>query len=136
MVKNNVDNEQLKTNAKKFKIGDVIFYSVCIFIIIFTLFTSIFWISLVTVYQTSMSPTFVEGDILILDKLANFDRGDVIVFKYSTSDDYIKRVVAVEGDTIFSVDGEVYVSFINENNEEITLKLEEEYLSLFNATTT
>jgi signal peptidase I len=131
MVKNNVDNEKIKTNAKKFKISDLIFYLVCLFIIFFTLFTSIFWVSLVTVYQTSMSPTFEEGDILILNKLAKIDRGDVVVFKYSTEDDYIKRIVAVEGDTIFSIDGEVYITSLNEKGEEITNKLEEDYL--FNA---
>ncbi len=128
MVENNVDNDKLNTNAKKIKVSDVIFYSVCLFIIIFSLFTSIFWVSLVSVRQTSMNPTFVDGDVLILNKLAKFDRGDVVVFKYSTNDDYIKRIVAIEGDTIFSIDGEVYITSLNEKGEEVTKKLEEDYL--------
>ncbi|MCF8087341.1 MAG: signal peptidase I [Desulfotignum sp.] len=53
---------------------------------------------------------FTDGRILI--PLKNPQRGDIIVFKYpeDPSKDFIKRVVAVAGDTVSIVDKQLYVN--------------------------
>ncbi len=66
----------------------------------------------------SMEPTLVSGERLLVSKLAyRFSepkRGDVVVLRYplDQSKDYIKRVVAVEGDTVELRLGRLYVNGI------------------------
>ncbi|MBA3541430.1 MAG: signal peptidase I [Deltaproteobacteria bacterium] len=51
--------------------------------------------------SSSMTPTLLVGDHIYVNKLATPDRGDIIVFQQPcTLRDYIKRVVAVGGDTV------------------------------------
>lgn len=64
----------------------------------------------------SMEPTFYDGQYLIVSRIdyliGDPQRGDVIVFHYpnNTSEDYIKRVIGVPGDTIEIRDTLVYVN--------------------------
>lgn len=64
----------------------------------------------------SMEPTFENGDYLIVDELSyrfdNPQRGDVIVFKYpnDVSQRYIKRVIALPGETIEIENDKVSIS--------------------------
>jgi signal peptidase I len=82
----------------------------------------------------SMEPTFYDGELLLTNKMmqlfgdtsmkkivGDYQRGDVVIFKSDTpaGDDFIKRIIAVEGDEVMVQDGHVYV---NGN------KLEEKYL--------
>lgn len=66
----------------------------------------------------SMEPTLVSGERLLVSKLAyrfgEPKRGDVVVLRYplDQSKDYIKRVVAVEGDTVELRLGRLYVNGI------------------------
>lgn len=84
-------------------------------VLIATLFLPILQIS-----GDSMSPTYQNGEIVVLFKSSNFDRGDVIGFYYQGKI-LLKRVIALPGDTVvIDGDGNVYV------NEEL---LEEEYVS-------
>jgi len=67
------------------------------------------------VYDISMEPTLVEGDNLLVEKLGYrfgwLKRGDIIVFQPPWSDKrLIKRLIAVEGDTVQIKDGKVYVN--------------------------
>lgn len=64
----------------------------------------------------SMEPNFSTGQFLIVDKLtyrffSEPQRGDIIVFDYpgNTSDDYVKRIVGLPGETIRIENGLVYV---------------------------
>ena len=68
----------------------------------------------------SMSPTFKDGEIVVLFKSSNFERGDVIGFYYQGKI-LLKRVIACPGDTVV-IDGEgnVYVN---------ARLLEEDYVS-------
>lgn len=65
---------------------------------------------------SSMFPTLVSHERLIVDKFSYFvrdpRRGEIIVFRYpkDESRDFIKRVIAVGGDTIEMRDGTVLVN--------------------------
>lgn len=64
----------------------------------------------------SMEPTLHHGERLLVNKLAyrfqDAKRGDIVVFRYpeDPSKDFIKRIIATEGDTVEIVDGKVYVN--------------------------
>jgi len=65
----------------------------------------------------SMSPTLEIHDRVLVNKVSydmhDVNRGDVVVFKSPTNDteikDLIKRVVALEGETVTVRDGDVFV---------------------------
>ncbi len=79
----------------------------------------------------SMTPTFENGDYLIIDEISYRlrvpKRGEVIVFKYpkNPSQRYIKRIAGLPGETIEIKDGKV---IIFENNQRQILD-ESDYLS-------
>lgn len=64
----------------------------------------------------SMEPTLHDGEFVIVNKLAyrfgDFEHGDVIVFRppLDPSQEYIKRVIGLPGDTVKVDNGEVYVN--------------------------
>ena len=64
----------------------------------------------------SMEPTLHDGERLLVNKLAyafsSPDHGDIVVFRYpeDPSKDFIKRVIAVPGDTIQIEAGRVQVN--------------------------
>lgn len=70
----------------------------------------------VRVEGTSMQPELRDQDRLFINKFAyhfeNISRGDVVVFHYprDPSKSYIKRVIALPGDTLRIADGQVYVN--------------------------
>lgn len=73
----------------------------------------------------SMEPTLGVGDKIIVNKLGSYfkrpERGQVIVFKYplDPSQDFVKRVIGMPGETIEIKDSTVYIN---------GSPLEEEYL--------
>ena len=59
---------------------------------------------------TSMEPTLVSGDIVLLTKSTNFDRGELCGFSWNNKL-LIKRVIGVPGDWIeIDTDGTVYLN--------------------------
>jgi len=76
------------------------------------------------VHGQSMEPNFHDKELLLTNKIiqylgntqlssviGEYKRGDVVIFKHTLSqDDFIKRIIAVEGDTIMIKDGNVYVN--------------------------
>jgi signal peptidase I len=75
---------------------------------------------------SSMEPTLQSGEFVIVNKLAyrigSPQTGDVIVFHYprNPTDEYIKRVIGLPGDTVQVKDGQVYVNGV---------ALQEDYIS-------
>jgi signal peptidase I len=100
-----------------------------------------FFVATTTVVNTSMVPTLIEGDLLIVDKISSLDRYDIISFKTemtltendiqslspirrlfvstNTHKNLIKRIIGLPGDSVAIKNGKVFI-----NNEEIY----EEYL--------
>jgi signal peptidase I len=70
----------------------------------------------VRVENISMEPTLAEGEYLIVNKLAyrfgEMHTGDVVVFHYTVSEDYVKRLIGLPGDHVEIYDGKVFVNGI------------------------
>jgi signal peptidase I len=68
------------------------------------------WMPVLQVYGTSMTPTLVDGEIVVLNKGAKTDTGDIIAFYYNNKI-LIKRVIANAGDWVdIAEDGTVSVN--------------------------
>ena len=79
-------------------------------------FFIIFLYQPVKVEGTSMMPTLQDQERVFVNKfvykLEPIERGDVVVFRYprDPAKSYIKRVIAVAGDSVKIEDGEVFVN--------------------------
>ncbi|MBE5955019.1 MAG: signal peptidase I [Lachnospiraceae bacterium] len=64
------------------------------------------------IYGSSMTPTLVDGDLIVSVKEAKFERGDIIAFYYNNKI-LVKRVIANPGEWIdIDPDGDVAVNGI------------------------
>lgn len=84
--------------------------------VVLAFFIRYFIVELYMVEGPSMRPTLVNGERLVVNKfIYRFKqpvRGEIIVFKFPSdpSRDFIKRVIAIPGDTIEIKDGRVFVN--------------------------
>ena len=77
------------------------------------------WLPVLQIYGSSMTPTLIDGDIVLSAKDSQFESGEVIAFYYNNKI-LVKRVIATSGEWVdIEKDGTVYV-----NN----LELKEPYL--------
>lgn len=72
--------------------------------IVLAFIIKMFLFDFVMVQGSSMFPTLVEGDRLIVNKIGYTigepDYGDIVILRYSKSVEYVKRVIGKGGDTI------------------------------------
>ena len=76
----------------------------------------------------SMENTIMEGDRLIGNRLAYIkgdpQRGDIVIFKFPDDEtqNYVKRVIGLPGETVRVEDGKIYINDAKEPLEEDYLK--------------
>lgn len=59
----------------------------------------------------SMEPTLSDGDITVYLRLgSSYARGDVVSIRMPSGEYYVKRIIAVEGDTVDIRDNTVYLN--------------------------
>lgn len=97
------------------------------------LFVRFFIANPYTVVGASMSPTFEENDFIIVDKITprfgDLQRGDIIVFvPPGKTVPYIKRVIALPGETVKISNNKVSICSIKDNKEDC-FQLDQTYLS-------
>ena len=64
-----------------------------------------------TVDGNSMYPTLHDKDIVIYNRRCKeYKAGDIVAIARPSGEDYVKRVIAVAGDTVNIQDGKVYVN--------------------------
>ena len=85
--------------------------------IVLALIIRYFIVELYLVDGSSMKPTLLDGQRLVVNKFIyrwfkDPQHGDIVVFKYPSDQnrDFIKRVIAVQGDTLEIIDGSVFVN--------------------------
>ena len=92
-----------------------------------------FIVELYVVDGPSMQPTLQDGERLVVNKFIYHwrdpMRGEVVIFRYPRDHtrDFIKRVIAVGGDTIEIKDGHVFVNDALINEDYIAEKTRTEY---------
>ncbi len=68
----------------------------------------------VRVENISMQPTLHEGEFILVNKLAyklgDYQRGDIVIFHHDPTEDYIKRVIGLPGDTVDVRNEQVYIN--------------------------
>ncbi len=70
----------------------------------------------VRVDNISMLPTLQPGEFLLVDRISyrfkELNHGDIVIFHFpqNPSEDYIKRLIGLPGDTVKIANGEVYVN--------------------------
>ena len=103
--------EKSKPNIKK----NLIAFGICVVIaIVIALIITNFVASHTKVEGNSMESTLENGDDIIVEKFSYLtnkpERYDIIVFRESESVNYIKRVIALPGETIQITEGKIYIN--------------------------
>ncbi len=82
---------------------------IVLLIVLFIIFHNIIGFSFVK--GNSMESTLEEGDLVLYTRInPQYHHGDVISVRIPSGEYYVKRIIAMEGDTIDIRDGHVYVN--------------------------
>ena len=87
---------------------DALFLIIAV-VVLFCIF--IFCIGFSRVGGDSMSPTLMDGDIVIYNRMnGDYKPGDIVSMRVPSGDYYVKRVIAAGGDVVDLDDGRVLVN--------------------------
>ena len=103
----NKENKNIWTWFKHHFIISIILILVLLFIIFMIVKT--FFYTPIRIKGSGMSPILKDGDIKILDRRAEIDRFDVIIFEYD-DELMIRRVYGMPGETVKVEDGNIYIN--------------------------
>lgn len=81
----------------------------------------------VTVDGKSMQSTLQNGDKMVVSKIGEPERFDIIVFHATDKDDYVKRVIGLPGDNIEYKDDKLYINGKEYKEPYLDKKKEEVY---------
>ena len=89
---------------------------VVLIVLIMVLFYALMGIS--TVQGNSMYPILHSGEKVVYNqRVGDYKAGDVIVLKRPDGEEFVKRIVAVAGDTVNIQNGKLYVNGAEEKQE-------------------
>lgn len=117
-------NPQRKATEFIGSIGKAI-YSLIETILVALVLAIVLYLFIMTPHEVvgnSMHPTYKNGEFLMANKISyrvsDPKRGDVIIFKFSDTQDFIKRVIGIPGDEVMIKDGKMYINgeLLNESN--------------------
>jgi signal peptidase I len=107
-----LDRRYVRNESRKaYQWACILFWTILLFF-----FFQRYVIGVGIVIDRSMLPTLREGDVYLINKyithLVRPERGDIVVLRRNRTDTdpYVKRIVALEGDTLLIVDGNVFVN--------------------------
>lgn len=110
MAKNKKYQAEVSDKMTRRDILEMVVFTVVLFVVFFLIRQFLFMP--VAVDGPSMEPTLQHGDRLILNKVSDPDRFDVVVFPAPDGSDalYIKRIIGAPGDSLEYRDGILYVN--------------------------
>ena len=89
-----------------------------VFIVFLVIIVRTYIATPVRVDGNSMRKTLEDGDILLLYKMAKFERNDIIVLDEKEDEEIIiKRIIALPGETIKIQNGKIYINDKEYNDE-------------------
>lgn len=107
---------RVERNKTAYRMQAVLAWAMTILVATGLLYTVFFlWLTPVRVSGDSMTPTLQHGEVLFLDRAAKYwkapTRGDIIAFTDpATGTLLLRRIVALEGESIDVADGLVYIN--------------------------
>lgn len=121
---------EYEADVKRERLTSVIFLLFICTLLVFFIYLKTAVFMLVSVKGHSMCNTLSNGDLLFADRTSKVSRGDIVVILRSDVNEeaLIKRVIGVEGDTLWSEGGYVYRSYLDETGKEVTERLNEDYV--------
>ncbi len=119
------EKKEIAMQGKSEQRGNIIFYTLLALMLIGAMIFRHYWENTfggVVVDGASMNQTLQDGDELLMKKLKDVDdlqRGDVIVVKVSEYEEFagsstqylIKRLIAMEGDAVRCIDGQIEIRY-------------------------
>lgn len=121
MAMYDLDKPEILTTSEKIRRipsnGLKIFFSILQTAVLVLALCVVLYLLLITPHQvdgSSMYPNFHNTDYVVANKMvyrfSEPKRGDVVIFKFSETKDFIKRVIGLPGDVITINDGRYYLN--------------------------